>query len=437
MEIVVIGLGANLGDRVGTLRRAVQALRPLAAAGTTLRVAPIYESEALLPPDACPDWDLPFLNTAVLLTTSLEPGPVLDQLKAIEVTLGRQERSRWAPREIDMDVLAWGARQMSTERLTVPHAGLLERPFALFPLAYLWPDWVHPQAGQSARRLAAGLPFGSTSRCLRWGAGDLVGPQWVGILNITPDSFSDGGNFQVPEDALRHGRLLAAQGAAVLDAGAESTRPGSEVVPAETEWRRLAPVLEGLRETPGVLISLDTRHAEVARRGVQTGVDWLNDVTGFETPSMLDLAASCAADLVVMHSLGIPPSGERTLDPAADPVAQLVEWAGKRLEVFRGAGIAEGRLIFDPGIGFGKTAEQSLELIRRAGEFVRAMPDQVRVLYGHSRKSCYSLYTDAPATARDQETVAASLHLARQGVDYLRVHNPEAHRRAWRVRAEL
>lgn len=252
----------------------------------------------------------------------------------------------------------------------------------------------------------------------------------VGILNLTPDSFSDGGQAGSVSEAVRHMQTLFEDGAALVDIGAESTRPGATPISADEEWQRLEPFMREVRQHHAArlqALSIDTRHPETARRVLEYGVGWINDVSGFSSPAMIQAVKGAPCDLVVMHSLGVPADPRNTLPEGADPVALLRKWAEEKVAKLGGQGIAQARIIFDPGIGFGKTAEQSKTIIDRIGEL--KMPG-VRLLVGHSRKSFLALYTGAAPKDRDAETARISALLADAGVDFLRVHNVKANRAA-------
>jgi len=244
--------------------------------------------------------------------------------------------------------------------------------------------------------------------------------QLVGIVNVTPDSFSDGGaHFDAPA-AIQAIERLIADGADVIDIGAESTRPGATPISPEEEWQRLAPVLAALRQFSDMRFSLDTRHADTARRALEAGVHWINDVTGFSHAVMVDAVRSSDCRLVIMHSLCIPADKAIVMPESADIVTELLAFAHKRIDTLYGYGIKKGRIVFDPGIGFGKTAAQSLDILRRIGEFsVLGVP----LVIGHSRKSFLSSFGD-----RDAATLAVSQSLAQRGVDFLRVHDVARHR---------
>ncbi len=249
----------------------------------------------------------------------------------------------------------------------------------------------------------------------------------VGIVNVTPDSFSDGGDAFLPEEAIARVAQCFLEGAAVVDIGAQSTRPGAEFISAPQEWQRLEEVLpEAVRLARGCggTVSVDTFHPEVAQKALALGVDWINDVTGLENPAMVEVVRASACRLVLMHSLGVPPQRDFTLDAGQDPLHVLNDYFLRRIEALQAAGIEKSRLLLDPGIGFGTTPAQALAVLVRAGEL---HIHGVDLLVGHSRKSFLGLFTQAPSTQRDDLTLAFSAMLASGGVRYLRVHNVLRH----------
>ena len=244
-------------------------------------------------------------------------------------------------------------------------------------------------------------------------------PAAMGVLNVTPDSFSDGGRFLSPADAIEHGRGLVAEGAAIVDVGGESTRPGAEPVSAEEELERVEPVLEGLRGLP---VSIDTSKAEVARRALELGAELVNDVTALRgDDSLAAVVAEHGAYLCLMHTQGEP----RTMqaDPSYDDVVfDVLAFLEERLAVAVDSGVAEERVCLDPGIGFGKTPDQNLELVRRLDELlVLGRP----LVVGLSRKSTLGRVLGDPAAT--QGTLSASLGAAvaafERGAWMFRVHD--------------
>lgn len=250
-------------------------------------------------------------------------------------------------------------------------------------------------------------------------------PAIMGILNITPDSFS--GDGIAVSEALARARRLMEEGADILDIGAESTRPGAIPLLPEQEWARLEPALLAMVDQPWrqhVRISIDTRHASTATRVLDLGIDIINDVGALGDAAMAEALEEHECDVVVMHALTLPADPEITLPQGSDVVKEIVKWKASVTHLAESRGIAAHRLIYDPGIGFGKTAEQSLALIQRAAELKASGG---RWLFGHSRKSFMKLMTDVPAGARDELTRSFSLQLAQAGVDYLRVHDVAGH----------
>jgi dihydropteroate synthase len=241
----------------------------------------------------------------------------------------------------------------------------------------------------------------------------------MGVVNVTPDSFSDGGLYLDPEAAIAHGRELVAAGAEILDVGGESTRPGAEVVGEAEELQRVVPVVEGLSDA-GCRISVDTSKARVAEAALGAGAEIVNDVTALRgDPAMASVCAERGATVVLMHMLGEP----RTMqdDPRyGDVVAEVKAFLAERLEFAVAAGIAEERVWLDPGIGFGKTAAHNMELLRRLGE----LRDLGRPLViGASRKSFIGRVDGSAAGERLGGTIASSVLAVAEGAAVLRVHD--------------
>jgi len=245
-------------------------------------------------------------------------------------------------------------------------------------------------------------------------------PAVMGILNVTPDSFS--GDGQLGSAAVDAAERLVAEGADILDIGAESTRPNGVALDSDAEWQRLAPVLSALALRPWrsrVRLSVDTRHAHTAARALALGVDIINDVTGLADPAMLAALQVQPCDVVVMHALTVPVNPALTLPEDCDVVQYILSWKAAVTETAVAAGVDPARLVYDPGIGFGKSARQSLVLMLGAAALVASGG---RWLFGHSRKSFLKLFTQADAAQRDDLTLALSAGLAAAGVHIVRVH---------------
>jgi dihydropteroate synthase len=254
-------------------------------------------------------------------------------------------------------------------------------------------------------------------------------PKLMGVVNVTPDSFSDGGLYLDPEAAIAHGKELVAAGAEILDVGGESTRPGAKPVGEDEELRRVVPVIQGLRDTRA-RISVDTSKAAVAAAALDAGAEIVNDVTALRgDPGMASLCAERGATLVLMHMLGEPRTMQE--DPRyGDVVADVKAFLAERLQAAVAAGVAEERVWLDPGIGFGKTGAHNMELLRRLGE-LRELGRPLVV--GTSRKSFIGRVDGSPAAQRLGGTIASSVLAAAEGADVLRVHDVSEVRQALTV----
>src|SRR4051794_10663406 len=243
----------------------------------------------------------------------------------------------------------------------------------------------------------------------------------MGVVNVTPDSFSDGGSFEDPRDAIAHGRRLAAEGAGILDVGGESTRPGAEPVPAAEELRRVLPVVAGL--APHARVSIDTMKLVVAEAAVDAGATYVNDVSAFRNePDLARLVADRGLDCCLMHMLGEPRTMQH--EPRyTDVVSEVKAFLEARMTAAVAAGVAEERIQLDPGIGFGKTLEHNLELLRR----LRELTDLGRPLViGTSRKSFIGRITGRDVTERVHATVATCVMAYERGASVFRVHDVAA-----------
>jgi dihydropteroate synthase/2-amino-4-hydroxy-6-hydroxymethyldihydropteridine diphosphokinase len=408
-----------------------------------------------------------FLNGAVELATHLPPLALLDECKAVEEALGRnlQGGLRNGPRPVDLDILFYERKQeeqdeyvperLASERLTIPHPRLQERDFVLKPLLEVaGPSFMHPILNTTIQELWDRLPptqnddnTESTAvrvlplprnRFLYWNE-TLV----MGILNVTPDSFSDGGqwNDSVEVAAQRALAMVREEGATVIDIGGESTRPGAEEVSLTQELARTIPVIQRIRELAGhVVLSIDTRRAAVARAAVQAGADLVNDVSGGSfDPEMLATVAELGVPMVLMHMRGTP----QTMQSLVDYNESVVEEVGQALvvasEAAAAAGIPQWIQILDPGIGFAKDTTGNLHLLQNLAR-LRAVTGHLPLLLGTSRKGFLGRLTGVKVAAdRDYASVASCVAaLCLEGVEsssgtMLRVHNPAATTQAVQV----
>jgi dihydropteroate synthase len=252
----------------------------------------------------------------------------------------------------------------------------------------------------------------------------------MGIVNVTPDSFSDGGQFLDAERAIAHGRKLAAEGADVLDVGGESTRPGSEAVSAEQELARVGPVVEALAGGEGPLVSIDTAKLAVAEAALNAGAGMVNDITALRTePELAGLCAQRGCEVVLMHMLGDPRTMQEN-PTYEDVVDDIKAFLADRIEFAVSQGVEEERIWIDPGIGFGKTVEHNLELHRRLGEFgTLGRP----IAFGSSRKRFIGRLTGAEVHDRIGGTIASNVIACVNGARMLRVHDVAPMRQALTV----
>lgn len=261
------------------------------------------------------------------------------------------------------------------------------------------------------------LNLGSTA--LEMGDRTLI----MGVVNVTPDSFFDGGRYLEPQLAIAHGLELERQGAAILDVGGESTRPGAQPVSMEEELTRVIPVVEGLAAQSKVPVSIDTFKPEVARAAVSSGATLINDITGLRHPAMVEVAMELGVPVVVMHMLGDPGTMQSLADPASaygDVVTDIIHWLEERLSAAEEQGLERHQMLVDPGLGFGKTVDQNLELLARLGEF-RSLG--CPLLVGPSRKSFIGAVLEQPVDQRVEGTLATVVACALEGVEVVRVHD--------------
>lgn len=261
---------------------------------------------------------------------------------------------------------------------------------------------------------------------------ELERPLIMGVLNVTPDSFSDGGRHATCEAAVAHATRLIAEGADIIDIGGESTRPGAEPVPADEERRRVLPVLEALRGC-GVPLSIDTRKPRVMRDAIAAGASLVNDIDALESDDAIAAVAGAGVGVCLMHKQGDPQTMQAN-PHYADVVGEVRDYLAARVQTAVQAGIAPERIVIDPGFGFGKTYDHNLALLRALPELLKL---GVPVLAGLSRKAMLGRITGRAAGDRVYASVAAALFAAERGASILRVHDVTASRDALAVWLEL
>ena len=460
LKRVAIALGSNLGDRPGNLREALRRLGALPDV-TVEATSRLYESSPMYVTD-----QPSFLNAAAEISTTKPPLELLRALKDVEREMGRGiggEQIRWGPRPIDLDIIFYEDDTVmhletdSARELIVPHPRWQERDFVKGPLSDLTGSWASSsippkgldknlvaskrlwieQGGEMALRRAS--QDGSLQCVLP--VGDGVTWPWsqqtsvMGILNVTPDSFSDGGKFEHVDAAIEGAINMVRDGADLLDVGGQSTRPGAKQVSAEDEWRRVEPVLDALRqEGIQVPISIDTFYAEVAAKAVAAGAHIVNDVSGGTLdPKMYETVADAGVSYVLMHMRGTPQTMQSSsnveYDDVCRDVAHSLQAACDRAVR---AGIESWRIILDPGIGFAKTLQGSTELVANLSTFRAHIAEPYKalpVLLGASRKKFLGHIVGRPdedATGRDWASCAVNAIGAMKGANIIRTHNVRA-----------
>ncbi|WFD36400.1 trifunctional dihydropteroate synthetase [Malassezia cuniculi] len=365
-----IALGANLGDRAKSIADAIAALD----AHDAIRVTDtsfLYETKPMYYND-----QPRFLNAACAIETTLAPHELLDVTQSIEVQLGRCKTGvpRNGPRAVDLDILIYGDEKVTDERLVIPHPRIAERAFVLLPLADIWTA-EHPVLLRTPHELLGTLTHRGdydASEIVRvtpicnsmwsWGQKTLV----MGILNVTPNSFSDGGKYASLDDALAQATAMIDAGVDVIDIGGLSTAPGAPEIPADEERDRVVPVIKKLRASfPAMPISIDTFHASVAEAALDAGASIVNDISGGSRDrGMLPLVAARGCPIVLMHMRGDASTMTRLTDYDGDVVARVASELGERVRSAIDAGVSRYNIILDPGLGFAKTADDSVRLLR-------------------------------------------------------------------------
>ncbi|KAF2774257.1 Dihydropteroate synthase [Teratosphaeria nubilosa] len=437
---VILALGSNVGNRLEALELACNTI-DADPAMKIIKTSTLYETE----PMYVKDQDR-FLNGVCEIETTYQPVELLDRLQDIENRLGRVKVIDKGPRSIDLDILLYRHMHFRNDRLIIPHPLMKEREFVLRPLADIEPGfWFldKPPASFYLSKVAGQGPpmFPQTPL---GPSGEVITAQnprrktrVMSILNTTPDSFSDGGLIPVTDrGALRD--LIAAQiadGATIIDIGGQSSRPNAPDVTAEEEIRRILPAIEAFNELPEetrscVAISIDTYRAAVAEAGIKAGAHIVNDISaGTLDADMLSTVARLGCTYVMMHMRGTPASMQDEANTDYEASGGLVESVASELraciDAAQEAGVRRWRMILDPGIGFAKTQDQNLELLRGMSELVdhpklRGLP----WLVGSSRKGFIGRVTGVTeAKERTWGTAATVAAAVQGGADIVRVHD--------------
>ncbi|MFA7275347.1 MAG: dihydropteroate synthase [Pseudobdellovibrionaceae bacterium] len=409
--MIYIALGANLPSAFGcpreTFRRAILEMGKCGV--RVLAFSPMYLTAPV------PVSDQPWYHNAVIaVQTSLSSRELLGILRGIESFFGRVRVSPNEPRVLDLDILAYHNEIVNMPDLVIPHPRMEGRAFVLYPLRDIAPGWRHPSSGRVIEQLVAQLTAGQHIR-------KVEAPQIMGIVNVTPDSFSDGGEFFETDAAVEKGFSLLEQGADLLDVGGESTRPGAIPISPEEEQRRIIPVVHALARE-GAVISVDTRHASTMEKALEAGAVIVNDITALTfNPRAVDVVKSMQCRVCLMHMLGDPQTMQE--NPVyGNVVREVRDYLEERIEFCVSAGIHPERLIADVGIGFGKTFAHNIELLRNLDQFGKL---GVETLLGASRKRFIEGACGFPIRPEDRlgGSLAAVAAACRAGVRYVRVHD--------------
>ncbi|WP_395463074.1 dihydropteroate synthase [Wolbachia endosymbiont of Cantharis cryptica] len=424
--MIYISIGSNLGNRFSHLQRAVELLKERYF--KDLKSSIILETKAILPSGAPTEWDKPFLNMVVYGSCLALPEELLKGLKQIECDMGRpQVHKKWAPRIIDLDILSWDDLTLDTPCLKIPHPELINRPFLLHLMAMLNP--------MAALNKTFGTIAPNIQDCFL--RSFTLSPKFAGIVNITPDSFSDGGLYYDADQATTQALQLVSDGASIVEFGAQSTRPGSSIQTPKVEYARLKPVLDNLNQymkVGDIRVSIDSFWPDVILNVLEHyNIAWINDVKGDLDDNTLKAIANSGCSIVIMHSLSIPPHKDNIIPGDTDPVSTINHWAERSINRLLALGFDKSSIIIDPGIGFGKSLYQNIWILRS----IEALQSfGCKVLVGHSRKSFISSFSTELVLNRDLETIATSSVLHNK-VDFLRVHNVRDHMRFFVAQAAL
>lgn len=430
--MIYLSLSSNLGNRADYLFRAKEAIANIGFEISNESI--LLETEAILLPNSPAEWNLPYLNMIICGFFDGAPQELLTKLQSIETSLGRKANHlKWSPRTVDIDILLWDALEIDSPELIIPHPELFKRNFIIHLLALLNPELrplnrsdpaLYKSIGEIAHLTQASQHSFLRSLTLR--------AKLFGILNITPNSFSDGGQYLDSSLAFQRALELSEEGAYAVDIGAQSTRSGASIVGAKEELRNLEPVFELIQARSrdkgyNINLSLDSFTEEVISSLFKRyDISWFNLQKLELSSKTLKLIAEKGAGVIVMHATAVPASKDKIISHDKNPTDEIIAWASNTLTHLKNHGFLEKQIVIDPGLGFGKSKYQDIYLLRS----VKALKEAgYKVMIGHSRKSYIQSFVNSEALERDLETVAASDRLIDLGVDYLRVHQVSLHQR--------
>ncbi|KAJ5346513.1 hypothetical protein N7541_008995 [Penicillium brevicompactum] len=432
-----IALGSNVGDRVEMIEQACLEMDRIGI--KVKRTSSLFETT----PMYVLDQDT-FINGVCEVETTLEPLDLLDAVQSIEIALGRKKLIDKGPRSIDLDILLYDQEIFSHERLNIPHNLMLERDFVLRPLSQLIPNEYPPLSGKESKTYSAHLaalpppeptPMSTTPISPSFASLHSNDPKRsthvMAILNLTPDSFSDGGKHSPTDLAYltETVRQFIASGATIIDVGGESTRPGSKPVGPAEEIARVVPAIKHIRSMPeaaNIAISIDTYRAAVAEAACAAGADIVNDVSaGLLDPEMLSTVARIGKSVILMHMRGTPQTMTSLHSYPAGVIPEVACELRSRIAAAEDAGIRRWRIILDPGLGFAKVQEQDLEILRDLTRLRTEFGlEYFPWLMGPSRKRFIGNITGVKTPAERVWGTAATVSASVSGgADIVRVHD--------------
>ena len=390
--MIYLAFGSNLGNRFENFRKGLKLLSEFFDCKI---MSHIIETEALLLEGSPESWNIPYLNMVVGGETRLDPFELLARLKSIEQQVGRDLSAPvWSPRILDLDIVFYHDEVVNTDRLKIPHVGVRDRDFLQFLLREVGCEKIPPEMLLNIENYKPLNHY-------------VLDPKLVGIVNVTPDSFSDGGKFSEAVAAENRVHELQSQGAYVIELGAQSTRPGYIEVSPNEEISRLQSILENCRDVD--CFGIDSYFDDVVQFALKyQNVRWINDQRAQLSRETIKKIADANVKLVTMlHGTDF-------------------SWFRERISQLQNFGMACENIVIDPGIGFGKTKSENITILKNIDKLKEY---GCEIMVGHSRKSFMEKFSSEKAENRDIETLAISYFLDDHGVDYLRVHNIRDHMR--------
>lgn len=406
MAQAYLSAGSNVGNRQKFLRRA---LRSISDFCEITKVSSVYETEP---------WgklDQPrFLNLCLAVKTSLHPQELLNRIKDIEIDIGRTKTTKWGEREIDIDILFYGSKIVRGPSLALPHPRIEERAFVLVPLAEIAPNFIHPVLKKTIRQLVQNTGSKGVSKLV----------QVMGVINATPDSFSDGGELKNKDILRQKVQEMISAGADIIDIGGESTRPGHRKVETSEEISRVLPVVKSVREiSSDILISIDTQKSEVASKALEAGADMINDVSALSDPKMPEVIKEHGCQVILMRNK--PLDKKDLVGSCRKQFEEIVRNCGHK-------GIGKDKIILDPGLGFGELStgdfaslpgsnpSSNTQLILSIDSYSLGLP----VLIGASRKRFLGTMSgQGNAKLRLAESLSFAVLAKYSGAAIVRVHD--------------